>query len=287
MDHSGDFDHLLHAADAVLGINAMKASSRKVHIHVEEQGSGDPSLIFLHYWGGSSRTWSRVIGALPGAHRTLAMDLRGWGASDAPDEGYALADFADDVRHVIAERGLSKFVLIGHSMGGKIAQLVASHKPEGLAGLVLVAPSPPTPMGLPPEVREGMESAYSSAASIEATIDHVLTAKPLTEDQRKQVIEDSLRGGTAAKIAWPRYTSQEDISAAVSAIAVPTWVIAGELDRVDSVSTLEAELLARIPHAVMHVLPGTGHLSPLESPRDVAELIGKFLSSLALDGRSA
>ncbi len=277
MDHSGD----------VNGINATKASSRKVHIHVEEQGNGTPSLIFLHYWGGSSRTWSQVIDALPGDYRTLAVDLRGWGASDAPDEGYALADFADDVRHVVTERGLSNFVLIGHSMGGKIAQFVASQKPAGLAGLVLVAPSPPTPLGLPPEVREGMERAYSSAASVETTIDHVLTAKPLTKDQRKQVIEDSLRGGAAAKIAWPRYTSQEDISAAVSAITVPVLVIAGELDRVDSVSTLETEVLARLPRAVMRVLPGTGHLSPLESPQDIAELIGKFLSSLALDGRNA
>ncbi len=277
MDHAGDVD----------GVNAMKTSSGKVHIHVEDEGSGAPSLLFLHYWGGSSRTWRHVIDALPGDYRTLAMDLRGWGASDAPDEGYALADFADDVRHVIAERGLSKFVLIGHSMGGKIAQLVASRKPRGLAGLVLVAPSPPTPLGLPPEVREGMESAYSSAASVEATIDHVLTAKPLTEGQREQVIEDSLRGGVAAKVAWPRYTSQEDISAVVSAITVPTLVIAGELDRVDSVSTLETELLTRIPHAVMRVLPVTGHLSPLESPRDIAELIGEFLSSPALDGHSA
>ncbi|CAN7332985.1 alpha/beta hydrolase [Caballeronia sp. LjRoot34] len=259
----------------------METASTKVHIHVEEQGSGAPSLIFLHYWGGSSRTWRDVIGALPGAHHTLAVDLRGWGASDGPREGYALADFADDVRDVIAERGVSNFVLVGHSMGGKIAQLIASQKPEGLVGLVLVAPSPPTPLALPPEVREGMESAYSSAASVEATIDHVLTAKLLTEDQRKQVIEDSLRGGAVAKLAWPRYTSQEDISAAVSAITVPTLVIAGELDRVDSVSTLETELLTRIPHAVMRVLRGTGHLSPLESPRDIAELLGQFLASLA------
>jgi len=265
----------------------MKGSSAKIHIHVEEQGSGTPALLFLHYWGGSSRTWRHVIGALPGTYRTLAMDLRGWGASDAPDVGYALADFADDVRRVITERGLSNFVLIGHSMGGKIAQLVAAGQPEGLVGLVLVASAPPTPLGLPPDVREGMERAYSSTASVVVTIDHVLTAKPLSKDLREQVIEDSLRGGAAAKIAWPRYTSQEDISTAVSAITVPTLVIAGELDRVDSVSTLEAELLTRIPHADMHVLPGTGHLSPLESPLDVAELIGKFLSTLEVEGHNA
>ncbi len=50
-------------------------------------------------------------------------------------------------------------------------------------------------------------------------------------------------------------------------------MIAGELDRVDTVETLRAELLPRIPQAVLHVLPGTGHLSPLESPTDIARIV--------------
>ncbi|WP_413729574.1 alpha/beta fold hydrolase [Sodalis sp. RH22] len=265
----------------------MTAVNGEIYIHVEEQGKSDPTLIFLHYWGGSSRTWRHVIAALANAWRTLAVDLRGWGLSDAPREDYALADFADDVERVIRARGLSDFVLVGHSMGGKIAQLIASRQPEGLAGLVLVAPSPPTPLGLPPEMLVGMEAAYASAASVAATIDQVLTAKPLTEGQRRQVIEDSLRGGAAAKIAWPRHSSQEDISAAVSAITVPVLVIAGECDRVDSVSTLETELLPRIPQARMRVLAGTGHLSPLESPGEIAALIRTFISALPKNAISA
>jgi hypothetical protein len=62
----------------------------------------------------------------------------------------------------------------------------------------------------------------------------------------------------------------------VTAINVPTIVIAGELDRVDSVGLLKAELLARVPHAVLHILPATGHLSPLESPQELGRLIGNF-----------
>ncbi len=265
----------------------MKVSSRKVHIHVEERGNGSPSLIFLHYWGGSSRTWNYVIDALPGVYRTLAMDLRGWGASDRPDEGYALADFADDVQHVITASGSSNFVLVGHSMGGKIAQLIASRKPKGWPGwcssplrlrprwgcLPRCAKAWKAPIRL--RLRSPQRSTKCSRRS----------RSPRTSASRSSRI--ACVAGAAAKIAWPRYTSQEDISAVVSAITVPTLVIAGELDRVDTVSTLETELLARIPHAVMHVLPGTGHLSPLESPRDVAELIGQFLSSLASGAHSA
>ncbi len=62
----------------------------------------------------------------------------------------------------------------------------------------------------------------------------------------------------------------------VIAINVPTIVIAGELDRVDSIDLLRSQLLSRIPQAVLHVLPGTGHLSPLEAPPEIARLIGDF-----------
>ena len=80
--------------------------------------------------------------------------------------------------------------------------------------------------------------------------------------------------------AWPRATSLEDITGEMTAIAVPTVVIAGECDKVDPVDVLRAEVLTRIPQAVMHVLPGTGHLSPLESPQELAALIGRFADAL-------
>jgi len=120
-------------------------------------------------------------------------------------------------------------------------------------------------MAMPAQAREMMAGAYATRETVGATIDNVLTAKPLTAEDREQVIADSLRGAPPAKLAWPRATSLEDITGQVGAISVPTIVIAGELDRIDSPALLKAELLSRIPQAVMHVLPGTGHLSMLES----------------------
>ena len=81
-------------------------------------------------------------------------------------------------------------------------------------------------------------------------------------EHREQVIEDSLRGSPQAKAAWPRSTSLENITRDVAAINVPTLVIAGELDRVDSFDLLKAELLSRVPQADLHVLRDTGHLRP-------------------------
>lgn len=260
----------------------MQIVSNGIRIHAVEQGSKGIPLVFLHYWGGSSRTWSHVTATLSASHRTFAIDQRGWGETEAPPSGYRLADLAADAKGVIDALKLENYVLIGHSMGGKVAQLMASHRSRRLAGLVLVAPSPPQPMRMPVEAREAMAQAYSSREAVEATIDNVLTAKPLSTADRKQVIEDSLRGAPQAKAAWPRAASLEDITDRVAAITVPALIVAGERDRVDSVNLLKAELLPRIPHAIFHVLPATGHLSMLESPRELAKVIADFTDTLRM-----
>jgi pimeloyl-ACP methyl ester carboxylesterase len=270
---------MLSAAQLGTG-DPMKIETNGVRIHVEEQGSGNSALVFLHYYGGSSRTWHHITSNLATRFHTVAIDHRGWGKSDAPADGYGLTELAADAESVIAALNLQNYVLIGHSMGGKVAQLMASRRPAGLAGVVLVAPAPPTPMIMPAQAREMMAGAYATRETVEAAIDNMLTAKPLSAADRAQVIEDSLAGAAPAKAAWPRTTSLEDIAAQIGEINVPTLIIAGALDRVDPPVRLQVELLPRIPQAVMHVLPGTGHLSMLESPDAVSTLITEFCDAL-------
>ncbi|TFW28100.1 alpha/beta fold hydrolase, partial [Duganella callida] len=113
-------------------------------IHVEQHGQGDLALVFIHYWGGSSRTWQPLMELLSPAFHCVAYDQRGWGDS-APADSYSIADLADDALAVVASLGLQRYVLVGHSMGGKAAQLAASRRPPGLQALVLVAPALPIP----------------------------------------------------------------------------------------------------------------------------------------------
>lgn len=260
----------------------MHIHTRDTRIHVKEQGEGKLALVFLHYWGGSSRTWDGVINELSisSQYRTIATDHRGWGDSDAPEHGYSIADLANDAQDVIEALNLPHYVLIGHSMGGKTAQLLASRRPAGLKGVVLVAPSPPSPMVLPDEQRAAMAAAYDSRESINWVLDNILTATPLPPAYREQVIVDSLRGAPQAKAAWPNAAMLEDITSNVQSIDVPVIVIAGELDKVDRVETLRKELLPRIAGSRLHVLPGTGHLSPLEAPAAVAAVIRQFVGEL-------
>lgn len=255
----------------------MMIKANGLELHVEQRGAGGPALVFLHYWGGSSRTWQHVVDALSPDYRTVAIDQRGWGKSAAPEAGYALSDLADDVLAVVDALELESYILVGHSMGGKAAQLAASRRPRGLAGLVLVAPAPPTSLALPLDARQGMAHAYDSRESIVATVQRVLAPGGLSGGDLDTVIADSLAGASPAKAAWPLATSQEDITAVVPKIDVPVIVISGEHDRVDPPEVLRRELLPRIPQARLVVLPGRGHLSPLEAPAEIANIIKAFV----------
>lgn len=129
-----------------------------------------------------------------------------------------------------------------------------------------------------------LAGAYQSRESVEFVIDHVLTARKLDAARREQVIEDSLKGAPQAKAAWPNVAMLEDIAETVLSIDVPTIVVSGERDQVDSIATLEAELLPRIPQAVMHVVPEAGHLLPLEAPAELARIVDRFLDGAGMKG---
>jgi pimeloyl-ACP methyl ester carboxylesterase len=138
----------------------MRLKAGELSFNVLETGSGEPTLLFLHYWGGSARTWNAVTAQLSTNFRCIAYDQRGWGQSDAPEQGYSIRDLALDAAHIVEALRLHRYVLVGHSMGGKVAQFLASQRPPGLVGLVLVAPATPTPQNLPEPAKQAQLHAY-------------------------------------------------------------------------------------------------------------------------------
>jgi len=255
----------MHPSSAMLSANGL-------NVHVMQKGSGQLAIVFLHYWGGSGRTWSLVIDRLSDDHRCVAVDLRGWGQSDHAASDFSLAVQAADVEAVIAELGLSNFVLVGHSMGGKIAQIIASHHPAGLRALVLIAPAPPTPALIPDEEKQMRLEGYQSEEGVQMVLG-ILAERPLSKAHRRQVVEDTLGGQEAAKEAWISQNMAVDISDAASAIDVPVDVIVGDADRVEPEEVLRKEIPRSITNARFHILPGVGHLAPLEAPDELASII--------------
>ena len=123
----------------------MVYSVNNTHLNVLESGSGPLTLVFLHYFGGSAMEWQIVMGHLADQYRCVAVDMRGHGDSSSPKTGYSVADMADDIQALIQEMAIQEFVLIGHSMSGKVALELASRQPDDLQSLLLISPSPPYP----------------------------------------------------------------------------------------------------------------------------------------------
>lgn len=252
----------------------------QLEIYAEEEGEGSPALVFIHYWGGSRRMWSEVIAPLSERFRCIAVDLRGWGRSDRHADDYSLFTQADDVEGVIEALKVSDFVLVGHSMGGKIAQIVAGRRPDGLRAVVLVAPAPPTPLYAPDAQKQSMLASYTTPEGIGDAL-KVINHRPLTIAQRLQVTEDSLGGAEAAKITWVSQGMALDISKQAASITVPVCVVVGSADQVEKEAALREALLSLVPHARFKTIEGLGHLSPLEGPDEVAMAISGFLADLA------
>ncbi len=244
-------------------------------MNVVERGAGESALIFLHYFGGSGRTWDTVIERLAPTHHCLAPDLRGFGQSASLSGGYSVSDYADDILELIQSRRLTRFKLVGHSMGGKIALAVAARQPRGLESLVLVAPSPPTPEPTEDDERARLIRTHPSREAALETLGKI-TAFPLPAPLLAQAVADNLRAAPAAWNAWLESGSREDISAQMATVAVPALVLSGESDPVIPRALLERELLPRLAAAHLSILPDTGHLLPLEVPDAVADAVRGF-----------
>ncbi|MBW3634846.1 MAG: alpha/beta hydrolase [Armatimonadetes bacterium] len=253
----------------------MKVQLGSASLNVSQRGKGKPSLLFLHYFGGSSRSWNEVIELLQADFRCIAPDARGFGASDSTPSGWSVDKSADDldaVLHALQLPEARPVILVGHSMGGKTALALASRRPDYLRAMVLLAPSPPTPEPMEADERERLMASHGQTAQIEKTLRQI-TARPLPDAIFQRCVEDGLRASAPAWRWWLEEGSREDISARLSQIAVPVLVVAGAQATSITAQVLEREVVSRISGAELEVMPRVRHLLPLEAPEQVAHLI--------------
>lgn len=246
---------------------------------VYQHGSGDIAFVFLHYFGGASHAWQEVITLLGDSVHSIAPDLRGFGESDAPDAGYTVNDYSGDVAEIVKQLHIERYILVGHSMGGKIALFCAMTRPPGLVALVLLAPSPPTPEPMSDANRKRLLAGYGDRATSIETVQQI-TARPLSRAVLEHTIADQLRSSQVAWRAWLEHGSREDISAQISQINIPTFILSGACDSTIPPDVVEQEVATRIAGSYMSVVPDSGHLLPLEAPQAVVNLLQGVLQEV-------
>ncbi|KAJ5909632.1 hypothetical protein N7504_004275 [Penicillium tannophilum] len=271
-----------------------------------------PLLVLLHYWGGSTETWHRLTDldsptSLSAIYPTVAIDLRGWGeSSDQPPsiensfQPFSIKSMASDVSMVLQKLKSDAdtknmfdhgFVLVGHSMGAKVALTTTNDLnqllPE-LKGFVLIAPAPVTPMILPREIIELRQTAYDCEASVQGAMAHDLAQEGmLSLSDADLVVWSSLRGHPLAKKSWPAYAMQEDVSEAVRGALkqvrrqtspLKAVVIYGGNDSVEPKERVMGEVVPFLEKCGVDIVSAYGaenvkHLIPLESPQVVYDQI--------------
>src|SRR3712207_2287548 len=197
-------------------------------LYFDDEGSGTPALIFLHYFAGSSRSWNHVVASLGNAQRCICLDVPGFGRSP-PLAAFSVHHVSQAVAAQIASFDLDSYILVGHSMGGKLAMACAAARPRGLRGLVLVAPSPPSPEPMDDHERRRLLTSHGNRASAEGTV-HSITRRPLLSEDVAICVEDNLLAAPEAWHWWLEGGSRENITAEVGLIDCPVLVLVGSED---------------------------------------------------------
>jgi 3-oxoadipate enol-lactonase len=236
---------------------------------------------FLHGLGGSRIAWEPQLVWLAKDRLCLAWDMPGYGAS-APLPTLTFPALADAAAAWLAAAGPTPAHVIGLSMGGMVALHLALGHPDIARSLVLLDTSPAFGLDGTTTAEEWIEARLAPlrAGATPATMAPVTVRAIVAPDAPDSVIDAASaamgRIGTTAFEQAVRCLPTHDVRDRLSTIDAPTLVIVGDLDA-ETPTSYGAHLAAAIPHARLEVVPGAGHLSNLERPDVVNQLIADFL----------
>lgn len=250
-----------------------------VNLAYQEAGSGAPPLLLVHGFCGNHTHLAPQFDYFRRNHRVVAVDRRGHGCSDKPEQAYTIEGFADDLAWLCHELGLYKPVVVVHSMGA-IGLELAARFPDLPAALVLLD----TPFSPPSEVQAGFQQLLEGLRSpayrevLHQTADNLIFL-PIDNQQRKTHLVEGM-------IELPQ---QVIVSTWENFLAHNTAAVAAEcrvpLLHLGSVFPANlARLQELCPHLLTGQTVGAGHFHQLEVPEQVNAMIDRFLN-ISLNGR--
>jgi pimeloyl-ACP methyl ester carboxylesterase len=248
-----------------------------VKLAYEESGRGAPPIVLVHGLGCDHTHLAPQLAHLSARHRVVAVDLRGHGASDAPEQGYTLAAFTDDLVWLCDELGVYKPVVIGHSMGGIIALDLAARYPDVPTAITMLD----APVLIPAAAAEGLApfgAALRSPAYRDALVGFMAsTFGPADDPERKAHILAQIADlpQYVGLPCWETGIAGYDSAAAAAACAVPALYLSAAVPT-------DLERFAQLcPRLMIGKTIGAGHWHQLEVPGQVNAMLDRFLAILA------
>ena len=255
-------------------------------LHVREAGAGRP-VVLLHAFPLSSAMWLEQRNELADVARVITPDLRGFGGSRLGDDEPSLDHMADDVAQLLDTMSLDTVVLGGLSMGGYVAMAFARRHGDRLGGLILADTKASAD---PPAARDNrlrIADALDEQGTIQVLVDDVLPAltgestkrdRPLVNGRVRALLE----AAPPAAAAWAQraMAARPDSFETLKNVSVPALVVVGDEDTLSPPEDAEA-MASALPDARLVVVPGSGHLTAVESPAAFTAAVRDFLADLA------
>ncbi len=239
------------------------------NIHYETAGKGHP-LILLHGIGSNSRSWQRQLAALSGSFKVIAWDAPGYGRSSDPAGKPSMAYYASRLRGLLDELRIDRIHLLGHSMGGSVAQEFYGSYPDRVRRLIL---ADTRPVGSREMLQERLQM-------IRTTNPEQLAAerapKLLSKSAPEELVREAVSIMSEIRVAGYEFAAialaQSDERTVLRRLEVATLLIWGAEDEI-------TPLWDEIPAgARLEVIPNAGHLCYAEQPDAFNTIVREFLS---------
>lgn len=235
-------------------------------------------VVFVHGAGGTHQHWLYQVRDLPRSP-TYAVDLPGHGRSEGPGCD-SIQAYASWLVAFLDAAGLERAVLVGHSMGGAIAQMMALRHPDRVAGLGLVATG--AKLRVAPAILGGVLQNAEAAVRLICDFAFGPEVPPeLVRQGRRQMAEvpaEVLHGDFVACDAF-------DVMEQLGSISVPTFVLCGTQDQLTP-PKYSVRLRDLITGADLHLVEGAGHMVMVEQPQAVTRILTAFLDNQGLANKT-
>lgn len=252
-----------------------------MNIGCKVHGYGPTKLLLLHGWLSDHSIYSDVLGYLDHDRFSVAlMDYRGYGMSNDKNGDFTLDEVAEDALHLTEALGWKSFHVIGHSMGGMVAQKMALRALDRLTSIIAVTPVPSSGFALDAATLSFFESSATSDQAL-TEIFNTLTGKRhatnLLEDLTKRTRSSTT---TPAYLAYLQAWTGTNFSASTQGLPTPTLVIGGKHDGAIGEQLLTDTYLRWLPNAHLVMIDGAGHYPMIETPLEFFTLLDQHLTQL-------
>lgn len=280
-------------------MNEKTIQVRGIELHVAIQGEENlPAIVFLHGFTGSTASWREITKLLKGNYQTIAVDLTGHGKSTIPEDidRYSMDQQVEDLETLFTELSLDRFILVGYSMGGRVALAYTVRHSRRVSTLILESSSPGLKTEEERKERQAADRRLAErilTGGLHAFVDFwgniplFASQKSLSEEKQLAVRNERLSQseiGLANSLQGIGTGSQASYWKSLGAVNLPVLLITGELDT--KFVNISREMQRNFPNVRHETIEHVGHAIHVEKPATFATMIEEHISELKNRGGS-